>query len=147
MDNCAFCMKRYICKGMHQFNCEMSKYSYYEPDAEAIERAKKGIEDMERKIKEEEEKEREKIVAEGKSLEEEYIKILRKEKKDRDAKGTHYAIVMKNGEEFYFLERKHDVKFENGWMKVVEGPSLSRVVFAASSDSVSHMFLGDALNG
>lgn len=58
MDNCIFCMKRYICNGMHQFNCEMSKYSYYEPDAEAIERAKKGAEEVERKIKEEKEMEK-----------------------------------------------------------------------------------------
>lgn len=124
MDNCALCLKRYGCRGMQQFKCEMSNYAYYEPDRSVIEETKKELGAMD-------------TIKWKKGTEP--LPVELKEEKGMEEK--YYRITMKNGREFSFIERKHNVKFEYGWLKVMSGYDYSEVVFAASEESVEHMVL------
>lgn len=46
MDKCEFCMKRNNCSGLKQFMCEAQDYACYELDRDAVEEAKKQLNEM-----------------------------------------------------------------------------------------------------
>lgn len=119
MDRCSVCKLRYLCAGKHQLDCEFENYKFYMPDEKALEEAKKELGSMS-------------TIKWKKGTEPMPVELKEKEVKEE----KYYRVTLKNGREFAFVESKHSVKFEYGWLKIIGGFGLSEVVFAASDESV-----------